>query len=62
MAVAKIVAQRIQRFMGVSTDPKPTDSSIVTGSLFLCTDTTKVFIYDGVSTWTDVTAIMQFYL
>lgn len=46
------VGKKHYEFSGISTETKPIDSSVATGSLFHCVDTTEVYAFDETtSTW-----------
>lgn len=53
-ATDKPIFDVMQEIAGISTDTKPTN--VATGSVFFETDTTKIYIYDGVNEqWNEVT-------
>lgn len=50
MAVKEVTGQ-ISQLYGLSTDTKPTGSTLMVGSTFWALDTKQGYIYDGISTW-----------
>ena len=59
MAVVLINRNVSKQYIGLSSDTKPTDTSVPVGSLFYCTDNKTVFIFNGTA-WSDGTGVILF--
>ena len=51
MAITPFQPLSVPTYLGLSSDTKPTDATVVAGSQFIETDTSVTSIYDGVAWW-----------